>query len=93
MPRFTTRVELHSATADDYSFLHSAMELEGFSRLIENGDGVSHHLPTAEYNYDGPSKRAEVLEAAERAAAKTKRKYSILVTESNGRTWSGLARV
>ncbi len=34
MAKFTTRVELHNATGEDYNTLHDAMESVGFSRLI-----------------------------------------------------------
>jgi hypothetical protein len=89
---YTTRVELHSATDDDYDTLHSAMKRERFSRLITSDDGVTYHLPTAEYNYVGDRTRSEVLEAANRAADTTHLKHAVLVTESKGRSWSGLKR-
>lgn len=92
MPRFTTRVELHRANNDDYEALHEAMEDEGFSRTISNSDGTAYHLPTAEYNRSADLTRDQILAAAERAAKKTGRKASILVTESAGRNWCGLDR-
>jgi hypothetical protein len=88
--KFTVRVELHRADDDDYETLHSAMEAQGFSRLITSNDGASYHLPTAEYNRSGSLSRDDVLESAKTAAAKTGKKSAILVTESDGRTWSGL---
>lgn len=93
MSRFTIRVELHDATWDDYETLHQEMEQRGFERTITSDDGKIVHLPTAEYNFSGDSKRGDVLELADAAANKTKRKHGILVTESNGRTWRGLAKV
>jgi hypothetical protein len=90
MTRYTTRVELHAAGNDDYETLHSAMEKQGFSRFVKNEDGKSYHLPTAEYNFDGSATRSEVLEKAKTAAEKTRRKFEILVTESNGRSWHNL---
>jgi hypothetical protein len=92
MPAFTTRVELHRATADDYETLHDAMDKRGFSRLIESEEGISYHLPTAEYDISCDLSRSDVLELAKAAAAKTNKAAAILVTESRGRTWSGLAK-
>lgn len=90
MPRFTTRVELHNGDADDYETLHDAMERKGFSRTIAGGNGRTYQLPTAEYNFDGDGTRESVLGKAQKAADSTGLKHSILVTESAGRTWSGL---
>ena len=89
MPKFTTRVELHSATDTDYERLHAAMEGEGFTRTISSESGT-YRLPTAEYNRDGQIDTDEVLESAKRAAGRTGKKFAVLVTESNGRTWVGL---
>lgn len=96
MSKFTTRVELHKATSEDYETLHAEMKKEGFSTfIIETDTGKKYHLPTAEYNKVGPDTmtKEEVLASAERAADKTKKKYSILVTKSGGRTWSNLESV
>jgi transcriptional regulator of NAD metabolism len=92
MAQFTVRVELHHADDDDYETLHSAMEEEGFSRLITSNDGTVYHLPTAEYNRDASLTRQQVLDSAKKAAAKTKKEYGILVTESEGRKWIGLTK-
>lgn len=88
MANFTVRVELHHS--DDYDTLHEEMEAEGFSRTIRDGKGSAYHLPTAEYVIGGNLTRAGVLAKAKRAAGKTKKKFSILVTESKARTWVGL---
>jgi hypothetical protein len=92
MASFTTRVELHGATYSDYETLHAAMDAEGFSRKIKSDDGTVYHLPTAEYNRIGELTRAQVLAAAKRAAAKTNKRYAVLVTESVARTWEGLEK-
>lgn len=93
MARFTTRVELHSAsTVEDYDTLHEQMEARGFTRTIENSEGVTYHLPWAEYNCVVDNPIAEVLAAAEAAAAATGKKYAVLVTEATRRRWSGLKR-
>lgn len=91
MAKFTTRVVLHdSATWETYEELHAKMKSEGFSRTITSGDGTVYHLPDAEYNREGPLTRDDVLASAKRAAGTTGHQYSILITESDGRTWVGL---
>jgi hypothetical protein len=89
---FTTRVELHYADDDDYEALHAAMEQRGFSRFITSDDGVRYHLPTAEYSYIGNKTHSEVLALARAAARETNKKFAVLVTESKGRRWDGLAK-
>jgi hypothetical protein len=93
MAKFTVRVELHAADEDDYENLHSAMESQSFSRTITSSDGVTYHLPTAEYSLDKGWNLDEVLSAGKKAAASTGRSFAILVTESDGRKWWGLAKV
>jgi hypothetical protein len=89
MAKFTTRVELHAATEEDYENLHAAMEAAGFSRTIEASDGVSYLLPPAEYNRSGGFTVKQVLDSAETAARTTGKRFSILVTEGN-RQWMNL---
>jgi hypothetical protein len=93
MAKFTTRVELHSATYSDYETLHAAMERRGFSRQIAADDGKTYNLPTAEYNRDGNLTREQVLDSAKDAAAETGKSFAVLVTESKARTWVGLEQV
>lgn len=88
-----TRIELHDADYDDYETLHAAMEKEGFDRTITSDDNVTYHLPTAEYYRSAQLTRAQVLESAKRAAGTTRKSFAAVVTESNGVTWSGLAKV
>jgi hypothetical protein len=93
MTNFTTRVELHDADEDNYEELHDAMKAEGFVRWIKDQDGNKLRLPTAEYNLpDATLNRQQVLQRAKRAADSVKPNPTpwILVTESAGRTWSGL---
>lgn len=93
MTSYTVRVELHNADGDDYESLHAAMENEGFVSWIVDSKGSKDRLPTAEYNFpDTDIERAEVLERAKRAANSVKPKPApwIIVTQSAGRTWSGL---
>ncbi len=90
MANFTVRVELHQAEWDDYQALHSAMELQGFSRLITADNGTTYHLPWAEYNTAGNLTSAQVLDAARAAANTTGKQNAVLVTEAIRRTWIGL---
>ena len=90
MARYTVRVELHKADSDDYETLHEYMEEEGFLRYITDGDGVKHQLPTAEYNISSNGDKYAVLNRAKQAASRTGKRYMVLVTESNGRTWYNL---
>jgi hypothetical protein len=93
MARYMTRVELHNATHSDYQTLHEAMESEGFERTITSDDGKTYHLPTAEYYRETNVNRSQVLESGKRAAGKTGKLYGIIVAESVGMTWNGLAEV
>lgn len=94
MEKFTTRVELHNIEGGAlYEKLHEEMEKEGFSRIIKDNEGIKYHLPNAEYNKIGDFTREQVLNSAKRACNKVIDDYSILVTESNGRTWHNLEKV
>lgn len=93
MSSFTVRVELHSDNYSDFVTLHGMMEGEGFDRFITSDDGVTYHLPRAEYNISTSGSRSNVLEAAKRAVKGTGKTAEILVTESAGRTWSNLTPV
>jgi photosystem II stability/assembly factor-like uncharacterized protein len=94
MARFTVRVELHDATWDDYAKLHGQMTLRGFANFIlDTNAGTKWQLPPAEYNYEGALTRDQVLTAAEAACTTVGKRYSVLVTESAGRTWSNLQQV
>jgi hypothetical protein len=93
MSRFTVRIELHDAEWEDYDSLHAAMEDQGFSRLITGDNGVTYHLPWAEYNREGALTTGQVLNVAQSAADSTGKNNSVFVTESGGRRWSGLQAV
>jgi hypothetical protein len=94
MAWFIVRVELHNdPTWRDYDVLHKAMEAEGFSRTITADSGTVFHLPTAEYLLAGNSNRQQACDKAKRAAARTGKPFSVLVTESNGATWHNLDEV
>ena len=91
MARFTTRVELHDGTGEDYAVLHDAMEAVGFSRFIQGSDGQWYHMPWAEYNLDANVEIVTVRDRASQAAQKTGRTAAVLVTEGT-RCWTGLER-
>ena len=92
MAQFTTRVELHGVTSQDYENLLSAMELKGFSRTITAHDGTAYLLPTAEYNRTGQDlTTAQVLNDAKAAASSVAGKFSMLVTEASARMWLDLS--
>jgi hypothetical protein len=94
MAQFTTRVELHRATGEDYARLHSAMEQCGFSRTIQGADGNTYLLPTAEYERSGGDLTSDQIHNdAWRAAASVSQRFSILITEAVGITWSGLTQL
>ena len=92
MARYTIRIELHDATWDDYEEMYQHLAAQGITDIIASGDGVSYKMPPAEYNYDGTATRDQVLEMAKASAGKVVRSYAVLVTESDGRTWHGLAK-
>jgi hypothetical protein len=93
MARYTVRVELHKADNDDYESLHEYMEEEGFLRYIVDNDGHKWRLPTAEYNSASKSDKYVVLGRAKRAASRTGKRYTVLVTKSDGRTWYNLPKL
>ncbi|WP_322038519.1 hypothetical protein [Burkholderia cenocepacia] len=90
MARFVVRVELHSATWDDYEKLHGQMAATGLGRKVQAGNGFWYDLPPAEYYGEGNVTKEAVLEAAKAAAAKVKTSYAVLVTESVASTWYNL---
>jgi hypothetical protein len=93
MAGFTTRVELHYANAEDYQKLHEAMKKQGFSRTINGDNGITYHLPTAEYLYYGEITASSVVDKAKVAAGSVKNSYEVLVTEAVRWNWYGLKQV
>ena len=93
MSKFTVRVELRSATEEDYEKLRMEMEDRGFSRLLPAGDGGKVLLPPEEYNVDTGWTPGQVLNTVKTVAAATNRQFAILVTESLCRKWFGLEPV
>ncbi len=95
MARFTITVELFdAASASDYDILHEEMAKEGFYRTIQvQGTDNIYQMPSLEYNYmnRGDINTPGVLEIAKTAAARTNKKFSLLVTKADGkREWYNL---
>jgi hypothetical protein len=86
MSNFSTRVELHNArSAEDYQMLHDEMAKDGFWRTIRfEGDSTVYQLPTAEYNFSGDVDVDHVRDLAKKAATRTGKTFSILVTKADG---------
>ena len=95
MAFFTTRVELHDAkTAEDYEKLHTEMAKDGFERTVQKTGEPAYHLPTAEYNLNSEKNSSLVLDLAKKAATRTGKKFSVLVTKVDGsREWYNLKPV
>jgi hypothetical protein len=89
---YTIRVELHKATALDYTVLHQAMEKAGFSRFIRDSAGALYELPIAEYRYEGVSDLNTITNAAKAAASSTNRGYGVFVSETTQAMWYGLRK-
>jgi hypothetical protein len=93
MEHFTVRVEFQGAhNQHDYVRLHHEMEKEGFYRpLLAHEEETLYCLPAPKHNlYDEDDDDAtiRVLEAAQKAAAGTGKKFSVLVTKGEGkREW------
>ena len=93
MQLFTIQIELYAAAKEDRETLHAAMRNENFTNTIKDNKGTSFILPETAYNKTGEYTKEQVLDSAIRAAGKTGKQYTILVTESNGRCWSNLIQV
>jgi hypothetical protein len=95
MRNFTVRVELNAAGAEAYERLHAAMESHGFVRWVEASDGSRKRLPTGDYNLTHADlDRGGVLSLALAAAAEAQAGAAplVVVTQSVGRSWSGLRK-
>lgn len=90
MAFFLTRIELHSATVDNYYQLHLAMAKKGFLRTIASTNGCTYDLPTAEYSIAGSFSIETVLEAAKQAATSTGKSYEAITVECAQTLFFGL---
>jgi hypothetical protein len=91
MANYLVRIELHSATWDDYESLHAVMAGKGFSREITGDDGQTYQLPTAEYVIHTGAQLDAVRALAAAAAKTTGRAYGVIVAEYSRSAWVGLA--
>ncbi|MFY2642508.1 hypothetical protein ACOTDF_13215 [Achromobacter insuavis] len=92
MSSFTIRIELHNANTEKHAELDKIMESNGFQRNIVSDLGTTYSLPTGEYNFIGNEDRSTLLKKIKAAAAPLKINYSVLITESKGRTWFNLSQ-
>lgn len=93
MASYIARVELHSATYQDYEILHGAMGQRGFSRTILGSDGANYYLPTGTYDIASTSASLQqAFDAAVAATKETRMNYSIIVAERNAAKWVGLTK-
>lgn len=90
MARFTIRVELHNATAKDYTTLATALAAKNITDVITADDGNKYKMPPAEYQCYGELTAVQVRDIAATAAQTTRKKHAILVTEATSRAWIGL---
>ncbi|PIG29419.1 hypothetical protein CLU93_3727 [Janthinobacterium sp. 35] len=91
MAYFTTRVELHGASAADYTVLHEKMGAMGFTDIIVGDNGIRYKMSPGEYNFEGTATIEQVILAAKAAATHTKRNWAVFVSEAVKRSWEGLA--
>ena len=92
MANYIARVELHSATYDDYNTLHGYMGQMGYVRTIVGSDGTRYQLPTGTYVIrDTNLTQKDALNRAGEAAKATGKKSSIIIADWTAATWRGLA--
>jgi hypothetical protein len=91
------RITLHLRHGDDswtlYDNLHRLMSEEGFSRQIDSNEGDWYHLPDGEYIFPDSPAVETVIAMARKAATRTEREFSVLVTQSSRCTWWNLKKV
>ncbi|WP_343725634.1 hypothetical protein [Herbaspirillum huttiense] len=93
MTNFTIRVLLEAeADEDDYARLDSVMKRSEIQNTITSELGKKYQLPPGEYSYSGEIDRKSLLEKVKAAAGELAKPYSVLITESRGRTWYNLDR-
>lgn len=90
MATFTVRIVLHDANSSKYQNLYEAMDNESFNDTISSNDGIKYNMPDGEYTISGSYTKNDILDKAKRAIKITNVKGSVLITQSNGRTWYNL---
>lgn len=82
MANYVARIELHSATYDDYETLHAAASRRGFTRVIVANDGVKYQLPTGTYVAEATTATLEqAYDAARAAATETRKAFWVVVAD------------
>lgn len=91
MQNFISRVELHSATYDDYENLHMYMQRHGYARTVRADNGTIYKLPTGTYCSNREMFSAsEAMEAAAAAARSTGKEFEVISAEWRSASWQGL---
>lgn len=88
-------VELHNASTENYKKLHSPLADINIYRIIKNIEtGKFYVLPRACYQYIGDISNIEVIRRSVENAIKTfTNNYELVVTQSLGAAWAGLAEI
>ncbi|WP_186062171.1 hypothetical protein [Burkholderia gladioli] len=94
-------IDEHTPDAKEYKTLHALMHESGFRRFVTNeGDNTMYKLPPGEYHISleavsGSAARNDAITRAKAAAsdATSERRFSVLVTGSNGATFYGLEEI
>lgn len=91
MANYIARVELHSATWNDYETLHVNMQRRGYYRVIKGSDGQWYQLPLGTYvTSNSNTSLQNALNQATAAANETGRSSSVIVADWNSASWLGL---
>ena len=77
---YCARVELHDALPTDYPNLHLFMAVEGFGTTVFAATGRAYRLPPGTYSTTQAPDASAAYSAAARAARKTGRRWSIVIT-------------
>jgi hypothetical protein len=95
MANYMLIVELHNASTENYKKLHSALADINIYRVIKNIEtGKFYVLPRACYQYIGDISNIEVIRRSVENAIKTVTdNYELVVTQSLGAAWAGLAEI
>ena len=93
MAKFTVRVEILDGTISDHDRLEKIMLEQGFDRSIRSDSGRIYKLPPGEFNYAGEIERQQLREKVQACAGQLGKSYSLLITESKGRSWFNLNKL
>jgi hypothetical protein len=91
MANYMARVELHSATWNDYEVLHVNMQRRGYYRIIQGSDGKWYQLPTGTYMVSQTNSTLQnALNLATAAATETGKPHWVVVADWTAASWLGL---